>query len=375
MRARSCAGAHVDEVQAHAAQAAGGAQLQLARAGGPHRVAARSRRAARLRAVAVRAGGRPTRRAARRARACAARRRACGEPCQPTPIRSACRQPERDAHGEARPTSPSSSSLTSRGGAGVSAASAPCGPHEPAGGGAGGGREQRASRDGGRGPSPPAQHSGRRSRSGVAARPSLSSHRVCWRAGALPRRTRLGSSGTSSSASSSTNPGSVAAGADLLERGEVGVELLPVAAAEPSPPARPSSAAISSWSSRPTSSIARGQRLGGLDLDPPVALQAGGRRDQLADDHVLLEPVEAVDLALQRGVGEHLGGLLEGGRRQERVGVQRRLGDAEDDVLELGRLFAALLDDRVVDLGELEAVHELARAGSRCRPSGRRAPS
>jgi hypothetical protein len=43
-------------------------------------------------------------------------------------------------------------------------------------------------------------------------------------------------------------------------------------------------------------------------------------RDQLADDHVLLQAEQAVDLALERRVGEHLGGLLEGGRRQERVG-------------------------------------------------------
>src|SRR4029077_3035093 len=34
-----------------------------------------------------------------------------------------------------------------------------------------------------------------------------------------------------------------------------------------------------------------GERLGRLDLDPPVALQTGGSRDQLADDDVLLEAV------------------------------------------------------------------------------------
>ena len=78
-----------------------------------------------------------------------------------------------------------------------------------------------------------------------------------------------------------------------------------------------------------------GERLGRLDLDRAVALEARGRRDQLADDHVLLQAGEAVDLALERRVGEHLGGLLEGGRRQERVRRQRRLGDAEDDLLGL----------------------------------------
>src|SRR4051812_32627822 len=100
------------------------------------------------------------------------------------------------------------------------------------------------------------------------------------------------------------------------------------------------------------------QRLGGLDLDAPVALQARRRRDQLPDDDVLLQPVEAVDLALQRGVGEDLRRLLEGRRRQERVRVQRGLRDAEDDLLELG-LLAAGRPDPLVLLGELVAVHEL----------------
>src|SRR5215204_3302688 len=103
-----------------------------------------------------------------------------------------------------------------------------------------------------------------------------------------------------------------------------------------------------------------GERLGRLDLDRAVALEARGRRDQLPDDHVLLQAREAVDLALERRVGEHLGGLLEGGRRQERVRGQRRLGDAEDDLLGLGA-FLALGDHRVVDLLELVAVDELPR--------------
>src|SRR6185503_2154342 len=80
---------------------------------------------------------------------------------------------------------------------------------------------------------------------------------------------------------------------------------------------------------------AAGERLRRLDLDRAVALEARRRRDQLPDDDVLLQAGQAVDLALERGVGQHLGGLLEGGRRQERVRRQRRLGDAEDDLLEL----------------------------------------
>src|SRR5688572_32179812 len=44
--------------------------------------------------------------------------------------------------------------------------------------------------------------------------------------------------------------------------------------------------------------------LGRLDRDVPVAADARTRRDQLADDHVLLEPEQAVALALDRGVRE-----------------------------------------------------------------------
>src|SRR3954447_12302910 len=101
-----------------------------------------------------------------------------------------------------------------------------------------------------------------------------------------------------------------------------------------------------------------GKRLGRLDLDRAVALEASGRRDQLPDDYVLLQAREAVDLALERRVGEHLGGLLEGGRRQERVRRQRRLRDAEDDLLGLGALLA-LRDHGVVDLPVLVAIDEL----------------
>src|SRR4051794_16484424 len=60
--------------------------------------------------------------------------------------------------------------------------------------------------------------------------------------------------------------------------------------------------------------------LGRLDRDVPVAADARTRRDQLSDDHVLLEAEQAVALALDRRVGEDLGRLLEGGGRQPRLG-------------------------------------------------------
>ena len=147
-----------------------------------------------------------------------------------------------------------------------------------------------------------------------------------------------------------------AAGADLLERGEVARR-----SSAPKPP--PSAARARRRGRRRRADRRRRSREAAvprLDLDPAVALESRRCGNQLADDHVLLEPVEAVLLALQRGIGQHLGRLLEGGRREERVGVQRRLCDAEDDVLELRRLAAGLLDG-VVGVGELEAVDELTR--------------
>src|SRR5215213_2920329 len=87
--------------------------------------------------------------------------------------------------------------------------------------------------------------------------------------------------------------------------------------------------------------------LGRLDRDVPVAADARTRRDQLSDDHVLLEPEQAVALALDRGVGEHLGRLLEGGGRQPRLGRERGLGDAHEHRAGRGRL-AALGDDPTV---------------------------
>src|SRR5947199_143082 len=83
-------------------------------------------------------------------------------------------------------------------------------------------------------------------------------------------------------------------------------------------------------------------RLGRADLDLPVALEAGRGRDQLADDHVLLQAEQAVDLAFDRGVGQHLRRLLEGSRGEEGLGRQRRLRDPEDQRL-VGRLLLLLL--------------------------------
>ncbi len=52
----------------------------------------------------------------------------------------------------------------------------------------------------------------------------------------------------------------------------------------------------------------------------PVALHARARRDQLADQHIFLEPDQRVDLSLDGGLGQHLGRLLEGCRGEEGIG-------------------------------------------------------
>src|SRR5207237_2967885 len=57
--------------------------------------------------------------------------------------------------------------------------------------------------------------------------------------------------------------------------------------------------------------------------------QAGARRDELADNDVLLEAEQLVDLAGDRRFGEHLGRFLERRGGQEGLGVQRCLGHAE----------------------------------------------
>src|SRR6266545_3817462 len=104
---------------------------------------------------------------------------------------------------------------------------------------------------------------------------------------------------------------------------------------------------------------ARRDLLGRLDLDPAVALQPRRGRDQLADDDVLLQTEQPVDLPFDRRVRQDLRRLLEGGRRQEGLGRERRLRDAEDERLERRLLALRLLHAEVLAL-EHDLVHELA---------------
>src|SRR5262249_2865449 len=86
---------------------------------------------------------------------------------------------------------------------------------------------------------------------------------------------------------------------------------------------------------------------------------AGTRRDQPADDDILFQPVEGVHLAVHRGFGEHARRLLERCRGDERAGLQRRLGDAEQHRV-CFRGLAALGLRPIIDLVELDPVDLLA---------------
>ena len=62
-----------------------------------------------------------------------------------------------------------------------------------------------------------------------------------------------------------------------------------------------------------------------------ILAQAGTGRDQLTDDNVLLQSQQMIYLALDGGLSQDLGGLLERGCGEEGLGGQRGLGDAHED--------------------------------------------
>ena len=97
-----------------------------------------------------------------------------------------------------------------------------------------------------------------------------------------------------------------------------------------------------------------------MDFDAGVALQAGAGANLLADDDVLLQAQQRIGLALDGRLGQHPGGLLEGGRGQEGLGGQRRLGDAQQRALRGGRTAAGLQRPAV---GLIEAEDDHQRAG------------
>src|SRR6202140_4200280 len=95
------------------------------------------------------------------------------------------------------------------------------------------------------------------------------------------------------------------------------------------------------------------------DFADPVHHRACSRRDQPADDDVLLEAIERVGLAVDRGLGEHARRLLERRRRDERARLQRGLGDAEQHRMR-GRGLLALGHEAGVGLVELGLVYLVA---------------
>src|SRR6266513_978592 len=95
-----------------------------------------------------------------------------------------------------------------------------------------------------------------------------------------------------------------------------------------------------------------------LDLDVVVPIDAGPRRDEVADDDVLLQAQQVVPRAADRRVGQHTRGLLERRRRNERLRRQTRLGDPQEQRL-VGRGLAALLHHAVLRVGEGLLVHVL----------------
>src|SRR5258708_2928521 len=78
-------------------------------------------------------------------------------------------------------------------------------------------------------------------------------------------------------------------------------------------------------------------------LAPPVRVsgKSGTRRNQPTDDDVFLRAARVVLEAAHRRFGQHARGLLEGSRRDERLGGQRSLRDAEQHGLQPRRLLAA----------------------------------
>ena len=68
--------------------------------------------------------------------------------------------------------------------------------------------------------------------------------------------------------------------------------------------------------------------------------EAGAAGDEVAEDDVLLEAAEFIHPAHRRGLGQHARRVLEGRGGDERVGLERGLGDAEERGLGLRRAAA-----------------------------------
>src|ERR1700756_5463988 len=74
------------------------------------------------------------------------------------------------------------------------------------------------------------------------------------------------------------------------------------------------------------------------------------RRDQASNDDILLETRQSVDPSRNCGLGEDARRLLERSGRDERVGLQARLGDSLQHRSSVGRLEAFALDLSVLQI-------------------------
>ncbi len=79
-----------------------------------------------------------------------------------------------------------------------------------------------------------------------------------------------------------------------------------------------------------------------------VRLEGRARGNQVPENHVFLEADQRVFLTRDGGFREDLGSLLEAGRRHERLRLQRRLRDAQEEGLGGRHLRAFALRDRAV---------------------------
>jgi hypothetical protein len=91
--------------------------------------------------------------------------------------------------------------------------------------------------------------------------------------------------------------------------------------------------------------------LGLVEVEVAVADEAGAGGDEMPHDDVFLEAAQVVGLRERGGLGEHTGGVLEGGGGDEALGLDGGLGDAEEDGLCFRRL-AAFFGDALVFLLE-----------------------
>src|SRR5512143_3135172 len=89
-----------------------------------------------------------------------------------------------------------------------------------------------------------------------------------------------------------------------------------------------------------------------LEVLEAVRDEAGAGRDQLADDHILLEAEERVRGGTDGRARQHLDGVLERGGGEERVGAEGGLGYAEENFAELSGLLA-FREELLVDLAHL----------------------